>query len=150
MSEYHRAEAADAPAIALLMVLSARTRLVKQLAGTPLGERTVFDIDGGSFEGPELRGRILASGGDWLTRTSTGSQMDVRMLLETDDGVTILLRYTGRASQRGGQAHIEVAGSFDAPEGRYAWLNSLQTFGLGEPTPEGVRYHFFRFAFDQL
>lgn len=146
MSERNRAE----PAIALLMVVSARTRLVKRLAGTLLGDRTVFDIDGGSFEGPNIGGRILASGGDWLTRTVTGSQMDVRMLLETDDGVAILFRYSGRASQRDGEPHIEVAGSFDAPEGRYAWLNNVQTFGLGEPTPEGVRYHFFRFTFDQL
>ncbi|MDB5968692.1 MAG: hypothetical protein JWQ90_1142 [Hydrocarboniphaga sp.] len=137
-------------AIELLLILSARTHLVSTLVGTPLGDRSVFDVDGGHFEGPQLRGRVPASGGDWVTRTAAGSQQDVRLLLETDDGITILLRYQGKASQRAdGLIRIEVAGSFEAPQGRYAWLNSLQAFGLGTPTQDGVRYQFYRFTRDR-
>ncbi len=40
---------------------------------------------------------------------------------------------------------IEVAGTFDAPEGPYGWLNDVQAFGCGDPTAEGVRYRFYRF-----
>jgi hypothetical protein len=35
-------------AIELLLVLTVQTTLVRALTGTPLGDRTVFDIEGGS------------------------------------------------------------------------------------------------------
>jgi hypothetical protein len=134
------------PPLTLLFVLDVQTRLVGTVRDTPLGDRSAFDIDGGQFDGPQLRGRVPASGGDWVTRTAAGSQLDVRLLLETDDGTTILLRYGGKASQRAdGAVRIEVAATFEAPPGDYAWLNSIQAFGLGTPTADGVRYHFYRF-----
>jgi len=106
----------------------------------------VVNAEGGSFTGARLRGRILPTGGDWLLRAPGRSLIDVRLALETDDGVTVLLRYTGKASQRDGQPRLEIAGSFDAPEGPYGWLNDVQAFGLGFVTAEGVAYHFYRFA----
>jgi Protein of unknown function (DUF3237) len=133
-------------AIELLLVLTVQTALVRVVTGTPLGDRTVFDIEGGTFTGPRLSGRILATGGDWLTRTATGSRLDVRLLLETHDGATILFQYTGRACLADGKPRIEVAGTFEAPQGPYAWLNDVQAFGQGVRIPEGVRYHFYRFG----
>jgi len=128
-----------------LLMLSVQTKQLRSLSSAPLGERVVFDALGGNFEGSRLRGRVLASGGDWLTRTPGGSQLDVRLVLETEDGATLLFRYTGRASQRAGQSRIEVTGSFDAPDGAYGWLNHVQAFGLGVPTPDGVSYRFYHF-----
>jgi hypothetical protein len=133
------------PAIELLLILSAQTRSVRSVSGTPLGDRMIYDALGGTFEGPRLSGRVLPTGGDWVTRTRTGSHMSVRLLLETHDGVTILLQYSGRASQNEGKLRLEVAGTFDAPEGPYDWLNDVQAFGHGAVGPEGVRYHFYRF-----
>jgi hypothetical protein len=132
-------------AIELLLILTVQTTLVRAVTGTPLGDRTVFDVEGGTFEGPQLSGRVLVTGSDWLIRTATTSHLDVRLLLETHDGVTILFQYSGRACQVNGQPRIEVAGTFDAPEGPYAWLNDVQTFGRGARTADGVRYHFYRF-----
>lgn len=133
------------PAIEPLLVLSVQTTLVRTVTGTPLGDRTIFDVVSGTFEGPRLSGHVPATGGDWVTRTPTGSRLNVRLLLETHDGVTILFQYSGKACQSDGQVRIEVAGTFDAPEGRYGWLNDVQAFGCGDPTPEGVRYRFYRF-----
>ena len=139
-------EGNDIPAaIELLVALTVQTTLVRAVSGTPLGDRTVFDIEGGSFSGPRLSGRIPATGGDWLIRTPTGSRLDVRLLLETHDGATILFQYSGRARLIDGQPRIEAAGTFEAPPGPYAWLNDVQTFGQGTRIPEGVRYHFYRF-----
>jgi len=139
-------EGNDMPAaIELLLVLTVQTALVRAVTGTPLGDRTVFDIEGGTFTGPRLSGRIPGTGGDWLTRTTTGSRLDVRLLLETHDGATILFQYTGCACLADGQPRIEVAGTFEAPQGPYAWLNDVQAFGQGVSIPEGVRYHFYRF-----
>jgi hypothetical protein len=111
-----------------------------------LGDRTIVDVVSGTFEGPRLSGQIPASGGDWLIRTPKGSQLNVRLLLETHDGVTILFQYSGKAHQIDGRPRVEVTGGFDAPAGPYDWLNNVQTFGLGFPIPEGVRYHFYRFS----
>jgi hypothetical protein len=138
-------DANDIAAIELLLVLTFQTTLVRAVTGTPLGDRTVFDIDGGTFAGPRLSGHIPATGGDWLIRTPTASRLDVRLLLETHDGATILFQYSGRACLIDGQPRIEVAGTFEAPQGPYGWLNDVQTFGRGVRIPEGVRYHFYRF-----
>jgi hypothetical protein len=135
----------SAAAIELLLVLTVQTTLVRAVPGTPVGDRTVFDVEGGTFEGPRLSGRVLATGGDWLIRTATASHLNVRLVLETHDGVTLLCQYSGRACQVNGKPRIEVAGTFDAPAGPYAWLNDVQAFGQGVRTPEGVRYHFYRF-----
>ena len=132
-------------AIELLLILEARTSLVRAVAGTPLGDRSVFAVAGGTFEGPRLSGRVLPTGGDWVIRTAAGAQLNVRLLLETHDGVTILLHYSGRAGQNDGKPRIEIAGTFDAPQGPYAWLNERQAFGLGTQIPDGVRYHLYCF-----
>lgn len=135
----------ELPALEPLLVLDARTTYTANLAGVPGGDRIVADVEGGTFAGPRLRGRIVRSGGDWLTRVEGRSRMDVRLALETDDGVALLLQYTGRASQREGQWHLEVIGSFHAPSGPYDWLNDVQTFGLGALTADGVQYRLYRF-----
>jgi hypothetical protein len=73
------------------------------------------------------------------------SHLNVRLLLETHDGATILFQYAGRACLIDGEPRIEVAGTFEAPQGPYGWLNDIQTFGQGVRIPEGVGYHFYRF-----
>jgi hypothetical protein len=146
MSDGDDSASANARAIELLLVITVKTSLVKAVTGTPLGERHVFDIEGGTFDGPKLSGRVPATGGDWVTRIpQSAAQLSVRMLLETHDGVTILFQYSGRAGTADGKLRIEVAGTFDAPRGPYDWLNEVQAFGRGTPTPDGVRYHFYRF-----
>src|SRR5262245_15460121 len=102
------------PAIEPLLVLSARIREIRSVSGTPLGDRAIYDVEGGTFEGPNLSGRVLATGGDWVTRTRAGAQMSVRLLLETHDGVTVLFQYSGRASQSDGKRRLEAAGTFEA------------------------------------
>jgi hypothetical protein len=135
----------DQPAIEPLLELNVQTTLVRSVTDTPLGDRMIFDVVSGTFEGPRLKGRVPATGGDWVIRTPTGSRLNVRLLLETDDGVPILFQYSGTASQIDGKARIEIAGAFDAPAGAYGWLNDVQAFGLGFPIAAGVRYQLYRF-----
>jgi hypothetical protein len=138
-------EAYVEPTLEPLLVLTVQTRLVRAITDTPLGGRMIFDVVSGVFSGPRLKGNVPATGGDWVTRTAAGSRLDVRLLLETHDGVSILLQYSGRASQINGQPRIEIAGTFAAPAGPYGWLNDVQTFGLGVPIDGGVRYQLYRF-----
>ena len=58
-----------------------------EVGNTPYGERVIYPVNGGSFEGPKIKGKVLANGGDWLLRLdSTTSKLDVRAVLETEDG----------------------------------------------------------------
>lgn len=47
---------------------------------TPDGQRVIFFIKGGEFEGPRLRGRVMPdAGADWIRiRPDGSSQLDVR------------------------------------------------------------------------
>src|SRR3546814_2617750 len=87
-----------APAISPLLTLDVEVEWLRNLAGTPLGERVIFGVRGGRFDGPHLRGHVLSWGGDSVMRTASATQLDVRLLLEPDDGVP--LHWIGRASCR--------------------------------------------------
>jgi hypothetical protein len=70
---------------------------------TPDGTRVVVHVSGGKFEGPRLRGTVLASGGDWFLMRSDGvGVIDVRLVLKTDDSESIYMTYTGRAKLSAG------------------------------------------------
>lgn len=46
----------------------------------PFGQRILFGSAGGSFDGPKLRGEVLAGGGDWaLFRPDGTMTLDVRL-----------------------------------------------------------------------
>src|SRR5919109_4096771 len=63
----------------------------------PFGRRIFFGAVGGTFEGPELRGDVLAGGGDWALFRSDGSMtLDVRLTLRTHDGALVHMTYGGR------------------------------------------------------
>ena len=68
-----------------------------ELGRTPAGERRVFAISGGTFEGNRLKGTVspLIGSDLLLARTDGTFQQDVRVLLITDDDVPILMTYRG-------------------------------------------------------
>lgn len=62
----------------------------------PIGTRVVYDVAGGTFEGPRMRGTIFPSGADWLLVGGDGvSRLNVRAIAATDDGAFIFLDYQG-------------------------------------------------------
>lgn len=125
---------------------------------TPFGERITYVIKAGTFCGPRVRGRILDGGGDWMLVGECGlAQLDVRKVLETDDGAIIDLRYTGlyRFSDAVttklaagletafGETQFQVQASFSTGDPRYDWLNSTLAAGEARETPGGVVYALF-------
>src|SRR6266567_3574655 len=63
----------------------------------PLGRRILFGAAGGRFEGPRLRGEVLAGGGDWaLFRPDGAMALDVRLTLRTHDNALVHMTYGGR------------------------------------------------------
>jgi len=39
---------------------------------TPFGERNIVPITGGTFSGPNIRGKVMSGGWDWQLATKTG------------------------------------------------------------------------------
>lgn len=113
------------------------------IAGGPQGTRYVVDAPTGSFEGARLRGVVKSPGGDWVTMRADGSgQLDVRLLLETDDGVAILMQYKGIVTD--GATKIRTAPLFEVGDERYAWLNNVQAVGIGSSGGGKVTYEVYQ------
>ncbi len=68
-------------------------------------------------------------------------QLDVRILLETDDGAVILMQYKGIGVDGG--ENIRTAPLFETGDERYAWLNSVQAVAHGSVGDGTVTYNVF-------
>jgi len=69
---------------------------VQELGNTGKGIRKVVPITGGTFEGPNIKGRVIPGGYDWqLLRFDEIVEVDARYMLQTDGGDLITLRNTG-------------------------------------------------------
>lgn len=126
-----------------------------RLGATPVGERLIADISGGTFEGPRMRGTLKHSGADWAVVGPDGvARLDVRATFETDDGALIYVQYhgllemneaVGAALAKGGDTQIGDAYFFSQPrfetsDERYAWLNKIVTVGEGRFAGGAVEY----------
>ncbi len=79
-----------------LMTMRLTVNGMQMVGATPNGGRRVGLVGGGTFEGPKLKGIILPGGADWIMARPDGSTtLDVRIVLETDDGATIGMTYRG-------------------------------------------------------
>ena len=113
----------------------------------PEGTRTNFYIEGGTFEGPNIRGKVLPVGADWLVMRSDGvGQLDVRATLETDDGELIYVYYSGLLDIAGGSiesARILTNPVFRTASEKYSWLNKTFAVGVGSPGENKVSYSIY-------
>ena len=109
---------------------------------TSMSPRVIARITGGTFDGPKLKGKVLASGGDWLVRLdSTTVKLDVRILLETEDGELIYNTYTGFIHQNPDKTdYWRIVPIFETSSKKYGWLNYTIAVGVGRDIKGGVAY----------
>ncbi len=146
-----------------LMTYRADLKAPVEIGAGPNGTRMIFDVTGGSFEGPKLKGKLLPSGGDWLLIGSDGvGQLDVRGTFETNDGARIYGQYYGRivmtekvtqalASGGGteyGDTYFMTQPRFETGDERYAWLNSVVAVAEGRALPSAVEYRVYHVVND--
>jgi hypothetical protein len=100
---------------------------------------------GGTFQGPRLRGTLVAPGGDWIVGRPDGSSvLDVRALLQTDDEQKILMTWRGIAhSMPGGALHARILPLFETGSARYAWLNNVAAVGVLRAVPGKISYRVY-------
>lgn len=104
----------------------------------------VFNVLDASMEGPRIKAKLKNPSGDWVRIQPNGNwKLDVRLLMETDDGVPIYVQYNGvlrmtpglneriasGESVPGSEIYFRSAPYFEVPEGKYGWLNDILAVG---------------------
>jgi hypothetical protein len=148
-----------APQLEYVMSYNATLAAAEVIGPLPEGVRVNFYVTDGLFEGPNVRGRLLPVGGDWLTiRTDGIGVLDVRATLETDDKALIYISYTG-VLDLGPEGHarflegklppyipLRVSSRLHTAHPKYQWMNRHQYVQFGEADVEAltVRYDVYR------
>jgi hypothetical protein len=121
------------------------------IGDTPLGRRQRVPITGGVFSGPGLSGKVLPGGADWqLVRADGSLTIEADYMIETDDHVQIHVRNVGVVvpPKDGRPAYHWTSPVFEAPMGRYGWLNDavfVSTLGpAGDKDHPAVRVTIYR------
>ena len=141
-----------------LFTLTLQVAGMQVIGPGPAGNRRIGLVAGGTFEGARLRGTVLPSGTDWIAVRPDGvTTLDVRLVLQTDDGATIGMTYRGL---RHGPAEVmekvnrgepvdpstyyfRTAVAFETAAPRHGWLNSAVFVGTGDRKPTGPVYDVF-------
>lgn len=131
---------------------------VLSLGRTPLGERRIINITGGSFAGERLSGRVLPGGGDWqIIRADGAADLDARYTLETDGGRLIQVRSQGLrhgppeilARLAAGEPvdpsryYFRTVLRFETGAGELDWLNRVIAVARGVRLPRAVQLNAF-------
>src|SRR5579871_2073426 len=141
-----------------LFTIKLLTAAPQLLGRTPMGDRRVVAVTGGSFEGPRLKGIVEPGGSDWILGRPDGSlRLDVRLTLRTEDGALIGMTYAGyrhgpaaviERLNRGeavdpAEYYFRTVPLFETAAPAYAWLNNIVAVATGHRPPEGPVYRVF-------
>lgn len=114
--------------------------------GVPGGSRLVGEASDCRWEGGPVqasqRGRSTS---DWVLIDDRGGiAVDARLLLETDDGALICVRYTGRGARLpAAPKPIITAPTFETGDPRYIWLNTVQAVAKGTRDGDTLSYELY-------
>ena len=116
-----------------LMTMQVKVARVLDVGAVPYGTRRIAPLDGGTFEGPRLRGTVLpGSSADWLLLRSDGVlELDLRATLRTDDGALIHMTFAGMRDDVAGRGYFRTLPRFETAALQYAFLNRLVAVGTG-------------------
>jgi Protein of unknown function (DUF3237) len=152
MSSDHLPEPGLTPVYRLTATLGAPL----ELGESPQGQRRIVPLTGGTFAGPELRGKLLpGASADWQTVLPDGTALgDVRYTLETEAGE--LLYVQSRGVRHGSAAVLARLGrgedvdpseytfrtstKIEAAAGGLEWLNKGIFISVGARAQGGVIY----------
>ena len=119
---------------------------VLALGETPYGERRIARFAGGNFDGPKLRGIVLPGGAGWILLRRDGVlDIDVRIVLETDDQQMIYMQWRGlrhgpedviarlnhNETVDPSSYYFRTTPYFETSSERYSWLNRICSIATG-------------------
>ena len=133
----------DCPKLEFVMQLRVLIDQPYSVGDTPHGHRVVVPITGGTFDGPQIKGTVLAGGADYQLVNGNGKRTELEAIYSicTDDSICIHVRNRGIIvndnDASGGLTHyFMTAPQFEAPQSsRYSWLNDA----IFVCRPEGLK-----------
>lgn len=140
-----------------LFVMRLQVLPIVDIGQTPGARRMVGLVPGGTFAGERLSGEVV-SAADWQDRRADGVvKLDVRAILETDDGALIAMTYQGlrhgppevMARLARGEPvdpadyYFRISPTFETAAPKYDWLNRVLALGTGHREPDGPVYSVF-------
>ena len=151
----------QAPAPRLTFAFEARVTVSDpmEVGEVPHGRRRIVAITGGTFEGPNLKGKVLPGGADWQIIQPDGlSELDTRYTLQTDAGQIIYVQNKGIRHAAPDVMKRLLAGevvdpslvyfrtvpTFETASPDLQWLSRSVFIGIGERYPNDVRIRFWR------
>jgi len=128
------------------------------LGRTPVGERRIIGILGGTVRGPKLSGRVLPGGADWkVIRVDGAADISARYTLESDSGARILVNSDGlrhgppevlAALMRGERVdpsayYFRTGMRFETSDPAFDWINRILAIAYGERLASAVKLDVF-------
>jgi Protein of unknown function (DUF3237) len=141
------------PRLSLAMVLHVKVGAPMEIGNVPGGRRRIIPIEGGTFEGPKLRGTVLSGGADWqIVRPDGLSELDTRYVLKTDAGELIYIQNAGirhappeiTKKLLAGEdvdpslVYFRTVPTFETAAPNLQWLTRSIFIGTGERHPNNV------------
>lgn len=104
-----------------------------EIGQTLIGKRTIYPVLDGFFEGPNLKGKVLPNGGDWILQTNeTTHKLDVRASLQTNEGENIYVNYQGFLKLNAdGTYYFRTTPYFETNSKKLGYLNHTVCVGIG-------------------
>lgn len=133
------AQTIDKPDLEFVCTLNVQIAKAIVVGETARGVRRIIPITGGTFDGPKMRGTIVDGGADWqIIRADGVAEIEALYTLKTDDSTFIYIRNPGmrvatpEVAARIGRGEVvspteyyfRTAPKFEAPKGKYDWLNN--------------------------
>lgn len=150
---------APPPRLTPAFVLRAQVGAPLELGQVPQGRRRIIAINGGTFEGSGIKGKILPGGADWqIVRADGFTELDTRYTLQTDKGELVYVQNAGMRHAAPDVMKRLLAGETVDPATVYfrtvprfetaapdlQWLTRSIFVGTGERYPTEVVVRFFR------
>jgi hypothetical protein len=148
-----------APRLTPAFVLRAQVGAPLEFGQVPQGRRRIVAINGGTFEGSGIKGKILPGGADWqIVRGDGFTELDTRYTLQTDKGELVYVQNAGMRHAAPDVMKKLLAGETVDPAAVYfrtvpkfetsapdlQWLARSIFVGTGERYPTEVVVRFYR------
>jgi hypothetical protein len=153
LSGQPQAPAPQPPRLTLAMTLRVEVGPPMELGEVPRGRRRIIPILGGTFEGPNIRGKVLPGGADWqIVRADGLAELDTRYALQTEQGSVIYIQNAGMRhappevtkkllageAVDPAQVYFKTVPAFETGAPELQWLTRAIFVGTGERYPAEV------------
>ena len=153
------AYAQNLPALEYLCTMNVKLGMPLVPGNGPHGFRRIIPIAGGTVTGEKLYGEVLAGGADLqVIRKDGAAEISAEYQIKTSDGVIIYLKNTGlrvastEVAARLGKGefvdpkeyYFRMVTVFEAPTGKYDWLNKSVFIAIGTKNPQDVEIKIYK------